>query len=374
MTIRLQHRSLSANEREILTLVRRLAPLTRADLVPLTGLTAQSVSRIVGALEKAGYLRALGRRRQARGQPGVVYDIDSQAGFSVGISLHREEITVALLDLKGTRITVADAPVIRNSLDELLQDAETLVRETVRAAGLVGSDSIGVGLSVPGYFLPGGQRIVPPPPMVYLAEYDLSDAFATQLGARVWLENDGSAAAIGESLLGTETGTGYGDFLYVFLDYGVGGGLILDGRLRRGAFGNAAELGLLIPPQPQPRPSLEYLFHLFREAGITMENIHDLRAFQNPAHPVFEEWLVIARNHVDTFCRAATAVVNPERFVLGGRVPVFLLERLAEKIAPPGGSRRGYLAERPKVVASQLGFEATVFGAASLPLKALLYA
>ena len=364
--------SLSTNERTILSHIHQIGPMTRADLMRLTGLTAQSVSRIVRRLADEGLLRALGRQRLARGQPGVVYDIDDAAGFSIGISLQREEIAVALLDLKGARMQVTDTSNTQVSAEGIAEKAATLARRAVADAGLAWEKAIGIGLSVPGYFLPGGRHIVPPPPLVHLAEHDLAATLEDRMNTRVWLENDGAAAAIGESLLGDASACR--DFLYVFLDYGIGGGLILDGRLHRGAFGNAAELGLLAKHRPEPRPSLEYLLDLFEQAGVAIRDIHELRAFGDRPHAAFEQWLETTGPQVGAICLAATSVADPERIVLGGRIPIFLLQRLAETIRIPGGDRGGYCAARPEIVVSPLGFEATVIGAASLPLKALLYA
>jgi len=110
------------------------------------------------------------------------------------------------------------------------------------AAAGVGRDQVGaIGISAPGPVDVEHGEVVKPPNMPGWGRVPLSAWIEAGLGGPVVLENDANAAALAEWHFGA--GRGHRDVVYLTMSTGIGGGLILDGRLYRGSHGNAGELG-----------------------------------------------------------------------------------------------------------------------------------
>ncbi|HET7026453.1 MAG TPA: ROK family protein, partial [Candidatus Limnocylindrales bacterium] len=116
-----------------------------------------------------------------------------------------------------------------------------LARLVVDDAG-VGWDSIGiVGIGIGGPLDPERGIIQSPPNLPGWDEVPLAAIVRRALDRPVYVENDASAAALAEAWWGS--GRGCRSFIYMTISTGIGGGIVLDGRLERGANGNAGELG-----------------------------------------------------------------------------------------------------------------------------------
>ena len=87
-----------------------------------------------------------------------------------------------------------------------------------------------------------------------LALIDVEAALGDSVGLPVFVENDGNAAAVGESLAGV--GRSLRSFLYCFFVEGFGGDVVIDGVPWRGVHGNAGEIGGMLPRDRYPSPTL----------------------------------------------------------------------------------------------------------------------
>jgi len=124
-------------------------------------------------------------------------------------------------------------------VERIAADARRLLAE----AGLAPGDLAAVGVSAPGPVDSARGTLVNPPNLPGWGTVPLRDLLAGALGALVRVENDANAAALAEWRHGA--GRGFEDFVYLTMSTGVGGGLVLGGRLYAGAMGNAGEIGHL---------------------------------------------------------------------------------------------------------------------------------
>jgi glucokinase len=148
------------------------------------------------------------------------------------------------IDLGGTRIKVArvEADQIQR---ELSVDTPTggpaavlgAVAETVRQ---LDPKPVAVGFAIPGEVDAQGNcyRL---PNIAGFENVNIESILGPLLGCPICVENDGNAAAHGEALFGL--GKQYPSFAMITLGTGIGGGLVIDGRVRTGAHGFAAEIG-----------------------------------------------------------------------------------------------------------------------------------
>ncbi len=98
-----------------------------------------------------------------------------------------------------------------------------------------------IAVAVPGTVCAPKGRILSAPNLQELNGFGISDALEAELGIPCFLENDANAAAIGENWLGASKG--FNDSICITLGTGVGGGIILGGKILRGIDGTAGEVG-----------------------------------------------------------------------------------------------------------------------------------
>ncbi len=122
-------------------------------------------------------------------------------------------------------------------LDAVAADAAALLEEV----GVAWSEVEAVGVSVPGPLDRERGAVLAPPNLPGWHDVALRERLAAAFGRPVHLENDANAAALAEWRFGA--GRGFDDLVYLTMSTGIGGGLVLGGRLYRGAGGNAGEIG-----------------------------------------------------------------------------------------------------------------------------------
>lgn len=182
------------------------------------------------------------------------------------------------------------------------------------------------------------------------------------------MDNDGSVAAAGEAMLGV--GRRHRDFAYLYLSYGLGGGLVIDGKVLRGARGNAGEFAGMLPAQLLERATLELLRELLAEDGVELPDIRALLAAYDPRWPAIERWLARSAPGVSLIVSAITAVCDPEAIVFGGRLPADLAHRLIAAVRIDNQPRRGQARPIPLLLPAEAPADACAIGAATLPLQA----
>lgn len=120
-------------------------------------------------------------------------------------------------------------------LKQLLQIIKKLLKEFKH------DEFVGIGIGTPGIVEQAGGIVKNPPNFSGWADVNLGDLVQKEFKLPVVVENDANAAALGEANFGA--GIGRKDFLFVIWGTGVGGGIILDGKIYRGPKGGAGEIG-----------------------------------------------------------------------------------------------------------------------------------
>lgn len=152
------------------------------------------------------------------------------------------------VDLGGTSAKIG--LVRRGRLERRAQapnphDFDACVAAIARATRemCAGEQPEAVGVGLPGVIGEGRRMVLDAPNLKFLEGRDLATALETELGAPVRLENDANVAALGEARHGA--GAAHPDFLLATVGTGIGGGIVLGGRLWRGPGGMAGEFGHL---------------------------------------------------------------------------------------------------------------------------------
>ncbi|PPT81829.1 transcriptional regulator [Xanthomonas theicola] len=349
--------------------LRLAGTTTRAELSRITGLTVQSTVRLIDALAERG-LVVIGASlaHGGRGKPGAAIALNPGHGHTVGYSIATDVLSLALLDFSGQVRATAEHPLCSAEPAALLLQLRETDAALLAAAGPGLGPRLGVGVAMTGFFVDATARINPPDPLRALGELSIGDWLAEALGLPVWVDNDGSVAAVGESLLGA--GRQYRDFAYLYFSYGLGGGVVIDGACLRGAHGNAGEFAGMLPEQGLERGTLELLRQMLIKDGVMLADIRALLAAYDPAWPTLERWIARVAPGLSLIVSAISAVFDPQAVVFGGRLPRDLSLRLIPQLRIDNQPRRGQVRPLPVLLPAAAMADASAVGAATLPLKA----
>jgi len=237
----------AANRTAVLDVLVRSGPLSRADLIRLTGLSRSTVSAIVRELMDEGLVQECtddsdtGAGARRHGRPPTLLSITGAPGVLVGADVGHRHVRVAVADLSATPLSERFLSIdVDHEATEVLERTAEMVRECLAEADVSPDRVLGVGLGVPGPIDPRTGAIASPilPGWVGLAP---AAELSRRIGLEVHADNDANLGALGELQYGAARGTD--DVIYVKVAGGIGAGLILAGRLHRGVTGIAGEIG-----------------------------------------------------------------------------------------------------------------------------------
>ncbi|KKX33185.1 ROK family protein [Rhizobium sp. LC145] len=370
-------RSREHNRRVVLDVVRRHGSLGRAHIAKLTQLTPQAVANIVDELVGERLLMEMGRLRSGRGQPPIQFAVNPEGGATIGVEIAADHMVAVALDLSGRLRDKRITPLKDTTPDHILS---TFAEELSALNRSVASKLLGVGVVMPGPFEIEGMTSVGPTTLAGWAGVDAAAALSKACGHAVVVENDATAAAVGERLFGA--GLAISNFCMIYFGVGIGLGIIQDGSPYRGAFGNAGEIGhVTVAPKGRPCPScgqrgcLEGYASAYvlkeKLAGVGIENceVADLERLHAAAHPVVEGWVEEAAAYLGPMVAMLENILDPQTVILGGALPDAVIDDIIRRMGnlPTSVASRRQRA-LPRVLRGQTGQLTAALGAASLPL------
>lgn len=375
------------NEVVVLDLVRAGGPIGRPAIAAATGLTLQTVSNIVGRLLAAGVV--LEGSRDGPGRARRELRVNPDAAFALGIQLVRTRLAVGVVDLAGTIRGAADSGFAAGEAPAaVVERLEALVAQAVGKAGIDQDRLLGAGFGAPGPLdLRSGRtlNLLNPPAW---SDFAWRRAVADVLGVRVIMDNDATAAALGEKWAGVAARAQ--SFIYVYLGTGLGAGLFLQGQAYRGVRGNAGEIAHMTaqpdgPPCECGRRGCLGLYltpdGLLREARRVALEAPSNQPIDRPPATLAELVASRGERYLAVLDRAGallagavremSRVLDPELIALGGPLVPFVGSRFAAALTGSLRQLDESGAPPPRVAVSGLGSDAGVIGAATLVLHDL---
>ncbi len=364
---------LNSTQRKTLALLRLNGHLSRAELAERLGMSRPALTEIVRVLTELGYIEEHGVGGNNRGQPKINLRLRARAAFVLGVFIQNDRIELLLVDLTGEPLggdVISPTPERPERACELIA---ARVDRLIRKHTVPRKRLLAAGVAVTGFFVGEGDRIWPPVEMSRWREFPLKAELARQLDLPVFLENDGNAAALAEHMSGA--GRRFKNLLFVYLGYGVGGGFVHDGQIFTGAFGNACEIGRLVPAHPAVRPTLTSLAHHL-ERPVASISAEEISAWFAAGDPLLMEFLRAAVRALHAPLAAAVILFDPAAVVLGGKFPPEVLRWFLNQLDIFHADTATIpLLPKPALIGSEIqDIEAGLLGAALLPLNELMSA
>lgn len=377
-----QQSSAPYNRRIVLDVIRRQGSVSRREIVDMVSLSPQTVANITNDLQAIGLIVARRLRgAKSRGQPPIAFELNPDAGSSIGISLEPGRASAALVNLVGEILERREVDVDTHDQHRVLASMLGLIRELRRPA--TAGRLWGVGVALPGPLMKTEISFVGPTVLEGWSDLSVLDEVREQTRLQVFSSVDSAAAALGETLFGVARTLD--SFFYMHFGVGLGGTLVVNRSAYRGANGNATEIGH-IPIVPGGKACYcgnagcleRYLsLHSLAEAlGVTDAPDRDaviVSQLQRNSDPALLAWCRDAADRLRDAVCVIENILDPLTIVIGGSAPKLLVERLVALAQPLHHSvRGGVAASSDRILLSERQADSSILGAAVLPIYNLL--
>lgn len=316
-------------------MLREHGAMTRGELAARIGLSRTTLSEITSQLLERGVISVSDDEtpRLGRGRPAEKLTLDPAAGQYLGVDFGRRRVRIVVAnaahDLIASDVVAYDATA---SWQERIDAAFDLVDRMGAERGLHFDGVLGVGIGFPGPFSPR----VPHEPSEPVAEARragavlMRTAFAERFAAPVLLDNNTRLAGLAEATWDSAAEAEH--LLYLRLSDGIGGGLVVGGRLVTGASGLAGEFGHISLGGHgelcrcgkrgclETVASIGAILRRSAEAGAPMASLEALAEAAAKGDPLVVGVLRDAGEAVGRVIGSLAVALNPSEIVVGGEV------------------------------------------------------
>lgn len=237
-----------AAQAEIFQILRDSNPRTRSELAALTGLARSTVAARVDALLSVKLVAPVADAASTGGRPSRQFAFDGTQHAVLGVDIGATHVHLALKDLNGSTLedvyedlAVAEGP--DKILGWVIEHGRRLVDPKCDRVAL---RAVGVGL--PGPVEQTTGRPVDPPIMPGWASFDVPGVLSEAFNVPTYVDNDVNVMALGEH---HDYWPDVADLIFVKVATGIGAGVVIDGRVHRGAQGIAGDIGHIWVPEAQ---------------------------------------------------------------------------------------------------------------------------
>lgn len=297
-------------------------------------------------------------------------------GYVLGIDLGGYGLRTALVDLHNHTYISMHAEMQNGTPEQVVTQAENLARDLLTANGVTTDRLVRVAVGFGGPVDTRYGTVRFSPRVGGWENFPLQERFEQSFDTVTLVDNDANLIALGEATFGV--GKGSNNLFYLHLSSGVGGGLVLDGRLYHGATATAGEIGHAVVGQgwdgvgqPATLEELVSIDGLVRRAhtlGLDTANLNDI--FSD--HPIGRKVVEATIGLLALRLAQVTALIDPQIIVLGGIVVRIGGDSFVQAIGEQVNQFIAPQFARPvPVVASVLGFDSVVIGALALAMGSL---
>lgn len=371
----------------LLALIYSGRAVSRAQIMQVTGLSRSTVSQRLDTLLGAGFIGAASNESSTGGRPQGTFQINQDFGVMLLADVGAQQMQIAVSDMHGQikerrnyQIEINDGP------ETILGDVKRSFLELLATVGKGVGDVKGIGIGVPSPVEFATGKLVRPPLMVGWDGCCVPDYFRQIFNCPIVLDKDVNLMALGEF---REIWPRSTHLMFITIGTGIGAGLIMDGRLQRGAHGGAGDIGHLYVGNTQTGEiplcrcgnsgCLEAyaagwaISKQLSETGYPNNLLTDIAQLARQGDLEVVNLLQSSGRFVGEALAQAVSLINPSLVVLGGTLAEcqdHLLAGVRETIY-----RRSLpLATRSlQIVSSRLGDQAALSGAACL-VRDLVYA
>jgi predicted NBD/HSP70 family sugar kinase len=365
----------------LLTLIRTGTATSRGALARVTGLSRSTVSQRVDALIEAGYVRESGPGTSSGGRPPAVLEFDGTGKLVLAAAIDRQQVVTGLVNFAGTvidqrvhKVQVSDGPAA------VLPLAGGGFRDLMSDNWVSPSSLAGIGVAVPAPVEHLTGRPIEPTIMPGWHDCPIREELEAMFALPVYVDNDANVMALAE-YRHLENITD--NMLYVRASDGIGAGLVLNGKLYRGAAGAAGAIGHTTVDGCSARCTCgnvgcvaavaggQAIAARLRAAGLDIDSAEDIVQLIRQGHREAAAMLRKAGRDLGRVLAGVVNLLDPGAVVIGGefsQVQDFLAGVRGEVHSRALPLAAGHL----QILKASLRTDAAIKGAAALVAEELL--
>lgn len=365
-------------ERIILAMLRENGPMTKYDLADKMNISIPTVTSNVNRLVKDGLIQEIGVADAEYGRKPILFDINYDQYFSIGLDIQEHSIYYGLMNLK---LEMIQEGRMLHTKEGLCEDIKKIVQNILEHYNLRHENIIGIGISYPG-FVEEEKLLLKKGPNINISNLSLEN-LTEELAMDIYVGNEARLAAFAESIIGVSKE--YMNSIYISIKEGIGAGIILDKRYYSGSTELAGEIGHIVVKKDgklcncgnrgciEAYISINSLIDSFNAISDRKVNnldelfeIYDVNISEQ--RQVIKEYL----EYLTVLINNAFLIFDPDCVIIGGKmseyqdkIEGFLKEIMASYTC-------AMLKTDRKIEFSVLGYKASKYGAALLAIEKLM--
>ncbi|MGB9682435.1 MAG: ROK family transcriptional regulator [bacterium] len=370
--VKIQNRNL------ILKLICERGSISRQEISKTIGLTPATVTNITGELLEDGFIMELPsfEERTGSGRKAIPLAINPSSGYVIGVDIGPRIIRISTSNLLG-HLSNIDIIQYDNQIEERLLE---LIIEKLKFL-IEDRNILGIGIGIPGLVDPASGELKFSPNLGW-KNLKLAKPIRDTFGLPVVVENNVKAMALAEKWFGK--GKKSNNFVLVYVSLGIGAGIIIDGKVYRGANNGAGEIGHTVVSEDgetcncgkrgclETFASARAIVKKFK--GISGDEDSDINEIKTAIEKGENRAIEIVENAGYYLGVGISNLVNmfdPEMIILSGRVI-----RLGKALLDPmrkSLENRLFSTNKIRIEISELGKEIGLYGASALALQKFFY-
>jgi predicted NBD/HSP70 family sugar kinase len=232
------------NRSTILSMIRNLGPIPRAQIAKLTNLTPTTVTNIVSELLEEGLVLEMERGTSKAGRKPILLELNQHAGFVLGIDIGSKKVTAIGFDLLQQQLAHIDrdlpVPLTRETFLQFIQDTVEIAIQAIVAGTDFTRDKLkGIGVGMHGIVDSITGRAIYAPHLK-LDHIPIGETLSQHFEVDVKVDNDVRVMAVGEGWVGNARDIN--DFLSINVGYGIGSAIVIGKNLYQGHTFSAGEI------------------------------------------------------------------------------------------------------------------------------------
>ena len=386
------------NRAVIFRAIRDAGAISRADLAKQTGLNPATLTHITRELLERGLIEDAGAGEARIGRRSSLLRIHSKIGNILAVRLARHTIQgmITDLDMHEKVIQTASSSFLSNPFDASVPDLLDLIETLITKSGVDRQTILGIGISAPGPLDAERGTLIAPPNFPGWESFPIRKTIEEKTGFSTFLDNDANSAALAEKWFGA--GRNLDNFVFILVEDGVGGGIVINGDIYRGQHDIAGEIGhTTIDRNGALCPCGNTgCLELYASPHVAVDQVR--KALKAGRKSLVSDWIENDLNRISFELVAQAALQNdeisreaitgiaqalgvasvnlinafdPQAVILGGKISLagdLILPIIQDYVNRRAISRRE---QNMQVLMSELGENAPVIGAFSLVLREL---
>ncbi len=341
------------NERLVMSLLRQHEGLSRMEIGQISGLSAQTVSVIIRALERDNLCLAGEVQRGRVGPPSTAMHLNPEGAFAIGIKVGLKSTDMVLIDFVGQLRHRHEFQYPAPDPDSVFEEiGASIAALTATLPEPLHERIVGIGISLP-------EEIESWPPQDASSGNWQSVDFEAKVGRLsdlpVYVQNDITAAAGAEMIFGAARSMG--DFAYFFFGAQTESRLVLNHHVYAGRKFAAA----------RPIPSLSDFEAMLRDGGLDAAAVWHSTTEWSGLDPYLSQWIASGANGLVSAILSISAFVAIDSVIVDGRLPAPVRDALVSHVKDAFAERGLDAALLPDIVPGKTGAFAKAVGAACVP-------